>query len=287
MKRVLSALYRVRGPICYAAAAVLIGNVVVGRLVSSDALGEVRAVAVIVALVLAVICLLLAYLMPRWLPVREVVVVEPPVKGRWLGLNSPASAVPSHGVRMYGQAYAIDIVHDPLDAARPVFGDVMMRPESEYPAFGQPVFAMIDGTVVRASGWRRDHRARSNWWGFLYMMVEGMIREIGGPGFVVGNHVTIRGDDGVYATVAHLQQRSVTVAVGDRVGAGERIGRCGNSGNASEPHVHAQLMDRGSLWIAQGIPMAFAGIALGEHPERVDSLPENEQHMTVIAGDSA
>ena len=100
-------------------------------------------------------------------------------------MNSPASKVPSHGVRAYGQAYAIDIVADPVAEPRPEFGGAMMRLPSAYPAFGEPVFAMVDGEVVRASGWRRDHRARSNGWGIVYMMIEGMIRrmkeEIGRP----------------------------------------------------------------------------------------------------------
>lgn len=148
-----------------------------------------------------------------------------------------------------------------------------MRPVDEYPAFGMPVFAMLDGEVVRASGWRRDHRARSNTWGIFYMMVEGMIREIGGPGFVVGNHVTIRSDEGIYATVAHLRQGSSTVKAGDRVSAGSIIGECGNSGNTSEPHVHAQLMDRVSFWTAQGLPMAFAGITLGDEDEKRRRAP--------------
>lgn len=195
-------------------------------------------------------------------------------------MNSPASNVPSHGIRAYGQAYAIDIVHEPANVSRPPFGGPPMRPPQEYPAFGQPVFAMIDGAVVRSSDWRRDHRARSNGWSILYLMAEGMIREIGGPGFIVGNHVTIRGDNGTYATVAHLQQGSATVKTRDRVTAGMWIGSCGNSGNSTEPHVHAQLMDRVSPWTAQGIPMAFTGIILGDDSERVDALPTNGQHMT-------
>ena len=158
----------------------------------------------------------------------------------------------------------------------------MTRPATEYPAFGMPVRAMLDGEVVRASGWRRDHRARSNAAGIFSMMIEAAVREIGGPGFVVGNHVTIRSDDGIYASVAHLKQGSLTVKVGDRVRAGSTIGYCGNSGNTSEPHVHAQLMDRVSFWTAQGLPMEFADIALGDDGEPTDALPANEQHMTAL-----
>ena len=279
MKRILLALYRIRGPLYYAAAVILIGNLLVGVLCSGDGARQVRLALVYLALGLAVLCLLLTFLFPRSLPAVPGRVVSSPVRGRWLGLNSPASAVPSHGVRAYGQAYAIDLVYEPGDASRPEFGGSMMTPSLEYPAFGQPVFAMIDGTVVRTSDWRRDHHARSNRWGFIYMMVEGMAREMGGPGFIVGNHVIIRGDDGVYAVVAHLRRGSVTVRSGDRVRAGTLIGRCGNSGNSSEPHVHAQVMDRASFWTSLGIPVSFAGIRLEGESGPLDALPVNEQYM--------
>lgn len=280
MKRAVMAMYRARIPLYYLAAAILIGSTLGSRFVPEGGLRDVVRVTVFAALGLALLCLLLAFLAPRWLPDRPARVVVSPVRGRWLGLNSPTSTIPSHGVRAYGQTYAIDIVAEPVDEPRPQFGGLMMRSIREYPAFGRPVYAMIDGQVVRASGWRRDHRARSNPWGFVYMMIEGIIREIGGPGFVVGNHVTIRSDDGVYATVAHLQRGSLTARAGDRVTAGEIIGRCGNSGNTSEPHVHAQLMDRASLWTAHGLPMAFSAVTLDDEPEATDALPANAQHMT-------
>jgi murein DD-endopeptidase MepM/ murein hydrolase activator NlpD len=209
---------------------------------------------------------------PRLLPSREPVTVTAPVRGRWLGVNSPATKVPSHGIRAYGQAYAIDLVYEPVDGpARPEFGSgAAFRASGEYPAFGEPVLAMIDGIVVKASDWKRDHRARSNYPAMLYLMVEGAIRELGGPGFIVGNHIVTRGDDGVFALVAHLKQGSALVRPGERVAAGQVIAACGNSGNSTEPHVHAQLMDRASPLVGQGIPFAFDGHAVpadGEHLE--------------------
>ena len=62
----------------------------------------------------------------------------------------------------------------------------------------------------------------------------------------------------------------------------EVVGNCGNSGNSTEPHVHAQLMDRASLWTGQGVPMAFRAISLDDQPEPIDGLPRNNQHMTAI-----
>lgn len=280
--RAAAALYRLRAPIFYGAAAILLVNVIVLQFPLAEGVRQAWAT-VVIAAVFALFCsVALSYLVPKWAPVAPpapVMTVNSPVHGRWLGMNSPATQTPSHGTRAYGQEYAIDLVHEPAGVARPAFGGSAMRGSEEYPAFGQPVLAMLDGTVVRASGWQRDHRARSSTLGLLYLAAEGMIRQLAGPGCVVGNHVTIRGDDGVFAAVGHLRRGSLAVAVGDRVTAGSPIGECGNSGNSSEPHVHAQLMDRASLWTAQGLPMAFAGITLDDDPTPVDGLPANEQHM--------
>lgn len=281
--------YRARG-LTYATAVI---SLILLGVTSFVPLGEgpraFRGLVGLVALIVVAWCVLITFMGPRLLPNHTPEIVASPVRGRWLGMNSPASKTPSHGVRMYGQAFAIDLVAEPLDRARPAFGDgPIMRPASEYPAFREPIFAMIPGTVVRATDWRRDHRARSHWPALAYLIVEGAVRELGGPGFILGNHVTIRGTNGAYATVAHLQQGSLRVRVGETVVAGQRLGSCGNSGNSTEPHVHAQLMDRASPWTGQGIPMEFAQIAL-EPEDSVPTgplgsgLPANGQHMTAPA----
>lgn len=233
------------------------------------------------ALVGMVLGVVLSLLGPRFLRTQDSVGVCAPVQGRWLALNSPATKVPSHGIRAYGQTYAIDLVYEPPGEARPIFGTgPAMRPPRHYPAFGQPVYSMVSGTVVRASSWHRDHRSRSRMLAVIYMMLEGAFRELGGPGFILGNHVVIRSHDGVYAVIAHLQQNSTTLQPGQTVRAGQLIGRCGNSGNSSEPHVHCHLMDRASLFRGIGVPMTFANITLDDQVAGVDAVPENGQHMT-------
>lgn len=97
---------------------------------------------------------------------------------------------------------------------------------------------------------------------------------------MIGNHVVIRSDGGNYAVVAHLKQRSLAVTVGDRIGAGALVGYCGNSGNSSEPHVHAQLMDRASFWTGHGIPMSFSNITIGAGTTgTAKTFPENGEHL--------
>ena len=155
-----------------------------------------------------------------------------------------------------------------------------MRPPQQYPAFGEPVHSMVSGTVVRASAWHRDHRSRSKLLALIYMMFEGPIRELGGPGFILGNHVVVRSDEGLYAVTAHLQQGSTLVSSGEAVAVGQLIRRCGNSGNSSEPHVHCHLMDRASLFRAIGLPMMFDSIVLDDQLNPVNALPKDGQHMT-------
>jgi murein DD-endopeptidase MepM/ murein hydrolase activator NlpD len=191
---------------------------------------------------------------------RAAIAVRPPVAGRWTAVNSPASRTPSHGTHAYAQTYAIDLVHEP-DPARPrpgLSGWPLARRPAAFPGFGQPVLAPADGTVVRVSDWQRDHWSRTSWLALaLMLLVEGVLRELTGPGRVLGNHVVIDLGDGAYALLAHLRRRSALVTAGQRVRAGQQLAACGNSGNSTEPHVHFQLMDRPGVLLAAGLPFGF------------------------------
>lgn len=262
MKQVFLSAYRLR-TYAFALGVLLLVIIAFTAQLELGAAGRTfRFVASLIGVALLALSFFLIMFGPSSIPETVTRTVRSPVRGRWLALNSPTTKEPSHGIRAYGQAFAIDLVHDPVESPRPQFGSGKhFRESTDYPAFEQPVYAMVSGTVVRATDWRRDHRARSSGLSVVYMMIEGMIRELGGPGFVIGNHVTIRTDDGVYALVAHIRQGSSLVSAGDLVRAGEPVALCGNSGNSSEPHVHAQLMDRANPLTAQGLPMTFAGVA--------------------------
>jgi hypothetical protein len=190
---------------------------------------------------------------------REPITVAPPVAGRWRALNSPADRVPSHGLHAYGQTYAIDLLYAAQsDAEVDVEWWPLTRPTEAFPGFGQPVVAPIRGEVIRVYDRARDHRSRTSWPALVYMLTIGaVIRELRGPRGILGNHVVIRGDDCVYALVAHLERGSALVDVGSTVDCGTPIASCGNSGNTSEPHVHFQLMDRPSTLVAAGLPFRF------------------------------
>src|SRR5205085_11230855 len=75
-----------------------------------------------------------------------------------------------------------------------------------------------------------------------------------------GNCVIIDHGSSEYSVMMHMQQGSVIVKVGDRVAAGQVIGRLGNSGNAFGPHLHYQLQSGPSLFHDQGLPFRFQNI---------------------------
>ncbi|MEV5600563.1 M23 family metallopeptidase [Streptomyces sp. NPDC052299] len=209
------------------------------------------------------------------------VAVAPPVTGRWSAVNSPADKVPSHGTHSLAQTYAIDIVAEPADGpARPrtVLLWPVARRNRDYPAFGAPLYAVAGGTVVHAEDGQRDHLSRGSLPGLLYFwLVEGVFRTVGGSRRVVGNHIVLDLGDGTYAVYAHVQRGSLRVRPGDEVETGRLLGRCGNSGNSTEPHVHFQLMDGPDLETARGVPFTWHGVG----------VPGNGETFTVDADATA
>lgn len=196
---------------------------------------------------------------------REAATVEvsPPVAGEWVGLNTPADKVPSHGTHQYGQTYAIDIYMASGLPQRSFWWPVTRRPDDGFPAFGQPILAVADATVVHVSDGQRDHRSRNTWPGLLYLLlIESNVRGLSGARWVIGNHVILDLGNGVYAAYAHLKKGSIEVGEGDRVTVGQRIGLCGNTGNSSEPHLHFQLMDHPKFTRALGVPFRWTGVGV-------------------------
>ncbi len=75
-----------------------------------------------------------------------------------------------------------------------------------------------------------------------------------------GNHVVIDHENGEFSMIAHMQAGTVRVREGQRVAAGDVMGRLGNSGETNFPHVHYQLMD-GKDWLtSDALPCRFTNM---------------------------
>jgi murein DD-endopeptidase MepM/ murein hydrolase activator NlpD len=207
-----------------------------------------------------------------------------PVRGRWVAVNGPGSAVPSHGIRAYGQTYAVDLLQPSEDAPTKVGWSLRTRAPESYACFGAPVLAMADGTVERVTDFWRDHRSRDTWPPLIWMMtVEAFARELAGASGILGNHVIVRHDDDTFSAYAHLRRGSTKVRAGDRVTTGQQLAEVGNSGNTSEPHLHVQLMDHPIPTAAAGLPMLWPDV-LTDPADRDERWSTGDPKPTALPG---
>jgi len=117
-------------------------------------------------------------------------------------------------------AFALDFVPAQRAGARP---PPRGAPLARFACFGRPVLAPADGRVVRVARGARD------WPAYV-------------RGHDEGNFVILQHAVGEYTEFRHLQAGSVRLRVGARVLRGQVIGRCGNSGNATTPHLHVGFL---------------------------------------------
>jgi hypothetical protein len=190
------------------------------------------------------------------------VVMSLPFTGRWLARNSPARRIPSHGSDLFGERYAIDFIgvddRRRTAARRDWRTFLATEPPERFFAFGRPILAPADGTVVDAHDGETDHVGRRSQLTLLPYALGQAARVRQGVGAVAGNYVIIAlRDSGAFAALVHLRAGSLRVGVGTEVTAGQHVADCGNSGNSTQPHVHVQVMDSPDLAVARGVPMAF------------------------------
>lgn len=184
-----------------------------------------------------------------------------PFTGHWLTRHSPADRVPSHGTTLFATSFAIDFV--PVDASgrsAPVRLATLVRPEppERFAGFGRPVLAPVAGVVAAVHDGEPDHPSYRGLPSVGYALTQRR-RAAAGWEALAGNHVMVGTDDGTIVAVCHLQRDSVQVRPGQRVAVGEQLGRCGNSGNSTEPHVHVQAMGGLDVRRAAAVPITFDG----------------------------
>ncbi|MCG6873626.1 MAG: M23 family metallopeptidase [Betaproteobacteria bacterium] len=162
------------------------------------------------------------------------VVIDPPLKGEWAILNPPGHP-----------KLAFDFLAT-NGSKLPYRGTTFLRHllssisvDATY-AWGQPVYAPLDGVVVACSDGAPDRERIS------------MIRDLvtllmfppkpGSPFPAYGGNYVVLQCGNVYPLLAHLRCGSVRVNVGDHVRVGDEVGEVGNSGSSIQPHLHFQVM---------------------------------------------
>jgi hypothetical protein len=182
---------------------------------------------------------------------KKPVVIGPPMRGKnWVVSNGCCTVSIHRGAvlamdqkLLAAERYAIDWIRSDDE------GHIVLPSEStkltDYPAYNEPILSVANGKVVKVVDEYPDLKPG-----------------VQDPDLTLkdapGNHVIVDIGGGRYAIYAHLKQGSITVKEGDRVSRGQVLGRLGNSGNTSVPHLHFHVMDAPSpLGADHNLPYVF------------------------------
>ena len=198
--------------------------------------------------------------------------IDQPFTGdRWLAANGPSNAsihrravIVLNGTPRAPERYAIDFIKLGDDGSS-YSGD--QSKNSSYHAYGVPILAVADGKIVSLKDGLPENVPQAKQMAVTMNLVN-----------IAGNHLVEDIGGGLYAGYAHLIPGSITVKPGARVHRGQVLGRLGNSGNSTEPHLHIQVCNAPSFLICEGVPMEFKRMSLtkyrirkrGETPVKLD-----------------
>jgi Peptidase family M23 len=195
---------------------------------------------------------------------QDAVLIGAPVTGRgWLMgygccdvVNGHRGAqLPVDGAINATERFAIDFgqVNPDLGPGSAVSDDVVLEPgtdgtkNEDYLAYGQPLLAVADGTVVKVSTDVPDTLPGAKPGGD-----EGLATSDVG-----GNVVVIRIAPHLFAFYLHNKPGSTVVKVGDKVKQGQKVAELGSSGNSLAPHLHFQLGRSRNMLAAENVPYVF------------------------------
>ena len=166
-----------------------------------------------------------------------------PVTGEWHIVNGGATPETSHSWGIPSQRFAYDLVKcGPNNRSFSGKGRKLV----DYFCYNAPIVAPGDGLVIKVRDGIHDAPFIGTFW------MDCFTRDI------AGNSVLIKHAEGEFCLLAHLKPGSICVKAGETVKQGQEIGRCGHSGNSTEPHLHFQFQDGESFYFNSGLPIKFS-----------------------------
>ncbi|RDW18635.1 M23 family peptidase [Oceanobacillus chungangensis] len=181
-----------------------------------------------------------------------------PIKGEWFVFWGGANELINYHYIYESQRYAYDLVKENEGLS---YRNTKILNENFY-AFNEEIIAPADGKVIKIIDGFKDN-------------IPGEM-DAENPG---GNYVIIEHSKKEYSLLAHLKKNSIQVQAGDLVKQGQCIGKCGNSGNSSEPHLHFQVMDSSDFESGKSLRIRFKD---GVEPIQGDTISNVSVHRDAI-----
>ena len=205
------------------------------------------------------------------------VIIGAPLQGNnWLAGSAPSNMSPHRGANIlvngnnyFAQRYAIDFIQLSSEGTS-YHGDEFKN--TSYFCYGKNALAVSPGKVIAIKDGLPENIPHS--------------KKLASPlslQTVAGNYVVVQIDANHFACYAHFIPGSIKVKVGDTVTKGQVIGRVGNSGNSTEPHLHFHITDKPSFIAANGVPYAFEHFTvrpikiISEDPAKIEYLSDHAQ----------
>jgi murein DD-endopeptidase MepM/ murein hydrolase activator NlpD/alpha-beta hydrolase superfamily lysophospholipase len=193
-------------------------------------------------------------------PEKNATALSLPFRGHWLVSQGGDSQELNSHHEVPNQRFAFDLVA--------VGGDGKThrgegRANEDHYVFGREILAPADGVVTDVIEGVRDN-------------VPGSLN----PYSALGNAIFIQHSENEVSVLAHLKQGSIQVKVGERVKRGQMVGRCGNSGNSSKPHLHYHLQNTPIIQDGVGIKVYFEQVVVTRN-----GRTETKQSYSPIKGD--
>lgn len=165
--------------------------------------------------------------------------LELPFEGDWYVTAGGRSIIQNHHfIPTREQRYAVDI-------AQRINGSFIITnsdgtDNEDYYCFGKRLNAPGNGKIIALENTVDDN-------------IPGVLNE----NQPLGNYIIIDHLNGEFSFMAHFKKNSIIVSVGDEVVKGQEVGKVGNSGRSTGPHLHYHLQTTSDLHNGIGLPAQF------------------------------